>query len=347
MAVTYAYSTRRVDLLRPAQGLNIGDLSVGWPFPSDTGQLLRRCAELARLVYAEQALAVPVLKSAGLALAPGGWIGGTSLGARWRNRGTDGWVVTGAGDLTIAAFRGTEPDKPEDWLSDLHAVPVAWAEGGVVHEGFLSAYQAVRDQLHTVLAGVPAGGRLIFTGHSLGAAVATLAAADFRARWPELVTLGSPRVGDAGLAQLLQGLTVHRVVNCCDIVTRIPPARYEAADVADVLHGLLSDGPLSDTLATGMASSLRFALNDPTFVHVGELRYIDRHQVLHTQPPAVADLAADQQLARQEYPDMLATSSIYRADIHANTGDKIPDQVPLRDLADHAPVNYLAGLPAA
>jgi pimeloyl-ACP methyl ester carboxylesterase len=63
--------------------------------------------------------------------------------------------------------------------------------------------------------------KLILTGHSLGAAMATLAATIWRPEW--LVTIGSPRVGDAAFTATV--LAQHRVrfVDCCDAVTEVPP----------------------------------------------------------------------------------------------------------------------------
>jgi hypothetical protein len=364
MAAIHAYSTRSVDLLRPALNQTADDYFVGWPPPAGTDPTLLLCAELARLAYAGQAVAAAALARADLALAADGWIGGESLGERWRSRGTDGLVATRAGQLTIVAFRGTEPNKIEDFIADLRARPVVWPGGGRVHAGFLAAYQAVHAPLQAALDQLPSTGRLIFTGHSLGAAVATLAAAEFRARQPELVTFGSPRVGDAGFAELLQGLPVQRVVNCGDIVTRVPPARYTDADVADVLYGFLLDGLLCQGLARIVALSLRTLQNDPEFQHVGELHYIDRHQQLRPQPPSDAEMDADRQLARQNYSHTVAEHTLDLAQVPAGLGDKAlewlkdhlgllldvaalhSDQVPLRDLADHAPINYLAGLEA-
>lgn len=123
--------------------------------------------------------------------------------------------------LTVLAFRGTELD-PRDWRTDLKALLVPWPGGGHVHQGFAEALSSVWEPVLAALR--DAKGRQLYTGHSLGAALATLAASR---RSPDaLLTFGSPRVGDAAFAQTTQNLRHERFVNCCDIVTRLPPEAF-------------------------------------------------------------------------------------------------------------------------
>ena len=74
------------------------------------------------------------------------------------------------------------------------------------------------------------GYRFIVTGHSLGAAIATLAAAEFRlsAGWvsenTELFTFGSPRVGNIGTVDFLtkQSDKSYRITATADPIPRVP-----------------------------------------------------------------------------------------------------------------------------
>src|ERR1700681_1272214 len=62
---------------------------------------------------------------------------------------------------------------------------------------------------------------LLFTGHSLGTALATLFAS---IKSPSaLYTFGSPLVGDSKFVATLQNIKNYRYVDCCDIVTRVAP----------------------------------------------------------------------------------------------------------------------------
>ena len=109
-----------------------------------------------------------------------------------------------ATQTVILAFRGTL--TPEDWLQDLDTLAVPFPDipaSGLIHQGFDAVYQTIRK---SVIAGVDAAKvnatSMWITGHSLGGAIALLAAIDFgkNAVPPivsQLYTFAGPRVGDA------------------------------------------------------------------------------------------------------------------------------------------------------
>ena len=171
-----------------------------------------------------------------------------------------------ADGLALLVFRGTQPDKRADLLSDADFRHSEWELGaGTVHMGFAESARGLWELIEPWLEGAAAGRkRLVVCGHSLGAAIATLLAAPARADL--LLTIGSPRVGNADfVAGLLAtpGLGITRIVHCCDGVTEVPP----------------------EFLGFG---------------HAGAPTYVDRHGEVHDAPPA-ALIEADREAARLDY----------------------------------------------
>lgn len=123
----------------------------------------------------------------------------------------------------LISFRGTE--NVGDWLADLDVLSRT-RPYGMVHRGFLAAFQAVETQLLEAIAALP-NRTLLLTGHSLGGALATLAAAEWHDRFPAkwIITFGQPAVGKGAFTQFMQPQTDSfiRFVNDNDIVTRVPP----------------------------------------------------------------------------------------------------------------------------
>lgn len=158
-------------------------------------------------------------------------------------------------DFMIVAFRGTEirrrPGRIDfhniiaDILTDVNVCLVDWEQGGKVHCGFKKAVDEVWGEagLCNYISEMRNETRTIwFTGHSLGAALATLAA-DRYGKVHGLYTFGSPMVGTEDFKADFH-VSSYRFVNNNDIVARVPPP----------------------------------ALN---YQHVGELRYIDGNGRVH------------------------------------------------------------------
>ena len=142
-------------------------------------------------------------------------------------------ALDGDNKLAVLSFRGTDKDDPTDLMDDLNALPHPWHRGGKVHSGFAKALLELWPGIEAALQEFNAY-RSLFTGHSLGAAMATLASS---LRKPQsLYTIGSPRVGDQAFADLLQGLDNHRYVDCCDLVTRVPPEVLGYAHIPGTIH---------------------------------------------------------------------------------------------------------------
>ncbi|CAE8605436.1 unnamed protein product, partial [Polarella glacialis] len=159
------------------------------------------------------------------------------------------------------AFRGSE--SPANWLTnftaDLEKSQVGDSRGHV-HRGFQSAYLALRSgllaQVNISLAALrtslEAPVLVLVTGHSLGAALATLAAYDLAflsnvSYEPRCVTWGCPRVGDAEFVAALRQKVprMARFLNKLDPVPRLPSNPEDPND----------DGPLLEVLRAALAQS--------------------------------------------------------------------------------------------
>ncbi len=127
-------------------------------------------------------------------------------------------------------FRGTQ--TVEEWVGDfnIRLSPYLVQGYGRVHGGFLRTYNSIRKEIMQSLSVIGRTNRLLVAGHSLGAAMATLALPDIEAslkvKVVSVFTFGSPRVGDDAFARAYNtafGRRSFRIVNTSDIVTSVPP----------------------------------------------------------------------------------------------------------------------------
>lgn len=175
-------------------------------------------------------------------------------------------IVLGGQKEVVVAFRGTRPDQLRDWMADFEIRQAAFNDYytapniGNVHDGFAHLLaRNWKDLLDAVVQFQDDRQTLWVTGHSLGGALAVMAASAFvfaeRLPLNGLYTFGQPRVGDLQFCTQCAsqfGDIMFRFVNDEDIVTRVPPR---------VVPGV----PL------------------PQFYgHCGELRFFDENSTLHT-----------------------------------------------------------------
>jgi triacylglycerol lipase len=168
-------------------------------------------AEAALLAYWDVAEAIPRFAAAGLTAEP------VAKGE------TQGYLAF-SDEAVLVAFRGTEADRFGDLFDDARFGLVGWAHGSV-HQGFRDALDRVWGRLSDRLADLGTSRAVWFTGHSLGGALATLAADRF-ADTAGVCTIGCPRAGDRRFAAAFDhrfGARAVRYVNDTDVVTHVPP----------------------------------------------------------------------------------------------------------------------------
>ena len=228
-------------VLRPASDASYrhfeGHASV--PFDAGAGQVTRAHAwwlgEAALLAYWDPGEAIPRFADAGLT-------------AELIEGGETQLYVAFSADAVLVVFRGTQANRVGDMFDNAQFGLAPWEHGpGSVHRGFKGALERVWDRLAGRL-GQLAGSRTVwFGGHSLGAALATLAAA----RFPQtagVATLASPRVGDRLFAAAFDarfGARSLRYANDTDIVTHIPPPAPLPYGHVGQLRYITQDGPIT------------------------------------------------------------------------------------------------------
>jgi hypothetical protein len=166
-----------------------------------------------------------------------------------------GFITTKSGTLHIV-FRGTQFtsgfDFAQEWAEDALSLPLAPFPKGHVHLGFYGAWKALHQPvLDTVSkAGLDITKPKVITGHSLGAAIATLCWAELDG---DLMTFASPRVGDPEFGTALWNGQTVRIVNAPDIVPDVPtdpPFRHGGQEIT--VHG--AGSPLDRATAHALTS---------------------------------------------------------------------------------------------
>lgn len=137
----------------------------------------------------------------------------------------------------IVVIRGTESGL--DWLADFEFVLKSFHEvpnGGKTEIGFSNLYRSMKieyedpgmpgESLIAQLDRLPAGTKLVVTGHSLGSSLAILHAfvAGSKQIDVELITFASPRVGNRAFVDAFERMNIKntRIFNHPDIVPKVP-----------------------------------------------------------------------------------------------------------------------------
>ena len=198
-------------------------------------------------------------------------------------------VIAKKDAATIICFAGTDPLSLPDWIADLRTQKSA----DQLHKGFQDAVDAVwKGSLEPICAAIKAAGAtLMFAGHSLGGALAVVAAERALREnnlKSDVYTFGMPRVGTLTFTNKYQDLanTTYRFIHGQDIVPTVPPTELGFLHVGHYLHcpsggNFVYEGNLGDTGEEPGASDGTF-LND----------FVDEFRRL-AAPPSFASFRTD------------------------------------------------------
>lgn len=175
-------------------------------------------AELSRLVYRQDSeeISAPLEPRRGACLTQ----------VEWEqieffhdcDHGTQAFLVQPCSRTCAAlVFRGTDQNI-RDFLCDVEIGSVL-GEGSSVHAGFKRGLDCVWPNIERALNALTVP--VFYAGHSLGGALAILAAA--RRAPTSVYAYGAPRVGNKAFVRQLKHVPIFRVVHGDDIVATVPP----------------------------------------------------------------------------------------------------------------------------
>ena len=182
------------------------------------------------------------------------------------NDGTQAILLANQSSIFLG-FRGTEPTSMKDIKSDTKATTMVCESGGKIHTGFSEAFDRVAIQIQTALDKDEFKDKPLFiTGHSLGGALATIAAKKLthHAGIAACYTFGSPRVGDPKWTTNIK-TPIYRIVNAADPVTMLPPSSETISIVSWILQFIPYIG---QTIRNFMLSKFG------GYYHLGDMRYL-------------------------------------------------------------------------
>ncbi|KAI9338695.1 Alpha/Beta hydrolase protein [Zopfochytrium polystomum] len=138
-------------------------------------------------------------------------------------------AINGNMNAITVVFRGSV--NIENWIHNIQLTfkdMDGWGSGVRVHRGFHDTYESVVDAAVSAVTKLTAkcpSCSVIFSGHSLGGAIATLAAVDMvnkgivKASTASIITNGQPRAGNAEFAGLVNSKGFARLL-------RVPPTSF-------------------------------------------------------------------------------------------------------------------------
>lgn len=211
----------------------------------------------------------------------GGVIHGTSgsVISKLFNR-TTGFAIVGKGkgrfsnDVALG-IRGTNMSSGRDWFSNANASLAIADNQSAVHSGFQKVFKSMQPTLEKQLApllNTNSNGIVHCAGHSLGGALASLAAIWIKQRFGNhvaLYTFGAPRVGLNDFAMKSSGSIdkIYRCIHGDDPVPMVP--------VWPFYHAPINGSSVLLTSATGINISSHSMLKNPGYTNTAHGQWDD------------------------------------------------------------------------
>ena len=202
-------------LLKPGEQIELAplDAAFDWSERGFSPPMALQLAQLCHLVYVRDSLQRNDF-AAGIGMTE------TAAFSKWELHWSRFDSSETTGNPAVLCFRGSS--DPRHWLLNFSAVLVDWRHGGKVHLGFMRAYDKLKQALEQEFEVRPADS-LVITGHSLGAALAQLAASDLEIPCRHVYTFGAPRPGNRGFRDVLERqCPIYRIVHGHDCVAHLP-----------------------------------------------------------------------------------------------------------------------------
>lgn len=183
----------------------------------------------------------------------------------FNNGGTQAFLAKRDSDkIAVLAFRGTEMNY-KDIKTDLNA-RFYKRNGEKIHDGFLKAYRYVESAVEVSLEQLK-DYKIYITGHSLGGALAIIAAKELSSdQLAACYTFGSPRVGNEEFGYSIK-VPIYRIINDVDIVPRVPPSWFIDLVIFLTKWGLAFIPKIREPL-------LAFLRQFQGYRHQGDMRYL-------------------------------------------------------------------------
>jgi triacylglycerol lipase len=182
------------------------------------------------------------------------------------SNGTQAILISTDKFITLA-FRGTESTSIKDIKSDTKATTTKCDSGGNIHSGFKAAFEEVASEIQSTLNREAFANKTLFiTGHSLGGALATIAAKKLNHTGgiASCYTFGSPRVGDEDWISNIK-TPLYRIVNAADCVTMMPPSSNTISFISWLLGFIPQFGKSIRSFLLSKFSG---------YMHGGDMRYL-------------------------------------------------------------------------